>query len=128
MPSKLSDNNETDRSPTELAGLSVLGIAFVITGVGLYYGLAIDSMRMFNAALTAIFVLLAVSMVIILRSEPFFSRENAVISVFVFTAMALFFGLSTFTSLPFPVLVGILIFVGVILSGLVLQYGPSIVN
>jgi len=127
MPSELNDD-ETGRSPIVLAGLSALGIAFVIAGVGLYYGLAADSMRVFNAAAAAIFVLLAVSMVIIIQSEPLFSRENAVISVFVFTAMALFFGLSTFTTLPFPVLVGALIFVGVILPGLVLQYGPSVIN
>ncbi|AUX09290.1 hypothetical protein AArcSl_1661 [Halalkaliarchaeum desulfuricum] len=127
MPSG-SNDDETDRSPAVLAGLSALGVAFVIAGVGLYYGLAIDSMRVFTAAAAAIFVLLAVSMVIIIRSEPLFSRENAVISVFVFTAMALFFGLSTFTMLPFPVLVGVLIFVGAILPGIVLQYGPSIIN
>jgi len=127
MPSNYNDD-ETDRSPTELAGLSALGVAFVIAGVGLYYGLAIDSMRVFSAAAAAIFVLLAISMVIILQSEPLVSRENAVISGFVFAAMALFFGLSTFTMLPFPVLVGTLIFVGVLLPALVLQYGPSISN
>lgn len=127
MPSNYNDD-ETDRSPTELAGLSALGVAFVIAGVGLYYGLAINSMRVFSAAAAAIFVLLAISMVIILWSEPLVSRENAVISGFVFAAMALFFGLSTFTTLPFPVLVGTLIFVGVVLPALVLQYGPSISN
>ena len=85
-------------------------------------------MRVFSAAAAAIFVLLAISMVIILWSEPLVSRENAVISGFVFAAMALFFGLSTFTTLPFPVLVGTLIFVGVVLPALMLQYGPSISN
>jgi len=123
-----SNENETDRSPTVLAGLSALGIAFVIAGMGLFYGLAIDSMRVFNAALVAIFVLLAVSMVIIIRSEPLVSRENAVISVCVFVAMALYLGLSTLTTLSFPVLVGILIFVGTIIPALVLQYGSLIVN
>lgn len=123
-----SSTQEIDRSPTVLAGLSALGIAFVIAGLGLFYGLAIDSMRVFNAAAIAIFVLLAVSMGIIIRNEPLVSRENAVISIFVFTAMALYIGLSTFTTLPFTLLVGTLIFVGVILPGLVLQYGSSITD
>jgi hypothetical protein len=127
MPTTV-DNEETDRSRTELAGLAALGLGYVLAGLGLFYGLAIDSMQVFTAALIAILVLLAVSMVIIVRNEPLVSRENVVISVFVFVAMALFLGLSTFTALPYTVLVGILILVGVIIPGLVLQYGPSIVN
>ena len=123
-----SNKKETDRSPTVLAGLSALGIAFVIAGVGLFYGLAIDSMRVFNAALVGVFVLLAISMVILIRSEPLVSRENAVISVCVFTAMALYLALSTFTALSFTVLVGVLIFVGAILPGIVIQYGSSITD
>lgn len=123
-----SNETETDRSPAVLAGLSALGIAYVIAGIGLFYGLAIDSVRLFNTALIAIFVLLGFSMILIIRSEPLVSRENAVISICVFTAMALYFGLSTFTTLPFIVVVDILIFVGTILPGLVLQYGPSIIN
>lgn len=42
--------------------------------------------------------------------------------------MGLYLLLGTFTALPFAVLVGILLGVGVILPGLLLQYGSSIVN
>ena len=123
-----SADTGTERSRTELAGLSALGVAFVIAGLGLFYGLAIDSMQVFSAALIAVFVLLVVSLVVVALSEPVVSRENAVISACVFAAMALYLGLGTFTALPSAVLVGVLIVVGVIVPGLVLQYGSSIVN
>ncbi|MDJ1433041.1 hypothetical protein [Halostagnicola sp. A-GB9-2] len=113
----------SERSHAERAGLAILGIAFVLAGLGLFYGLAVDSMQIFNAALIAIFVLLAVSMGILVRSEPIRSQENAVISICVFVAMALYLGLSIVTALPFAVLFGVLVIVGVIVPGLVLQYG-----
>lgn len=122
------ENENAERSGTEVAGLAILGIGYLIAGLGLFYGLAIDSMQVFNAALIVIFILLAVSMVIIARNEAIVSQENVVISVCVFVAMALFFGLTTFTTLPYTVLVGILIFVGVLVPMLVLQYGSSIIN
>lgn len=113
----------SERSRTGIVGLAALGTAFVLAGLGLFYGLAADSMRIFNAALVAILVLLAVSMGILIRNEPFLSRENAVISICVFVAMALYLGLSTVTALPFAVLVGILLVVGVIIPGIVLRSG-----
>jgi len=125
MTTAVSDD-ETERSYAALAGLSALGVGFVLAGLGLLYGLAIDSMQVFTAALIAIFVLLAVSMLIIIRNEPLFSQENAVISVCVFVAMALYLGLSTFTTVPFAVSVGILIVVGAVVPWLVFQYGDSV--
>jgi hypothetical protein len=122
------DSGGPERSRRELAGLSALGIAYVIAGLGLFYGLAIDSMRVFSVGLVAVFVLLAVSMIVVVRNEPFVSRENVVLSVCIFAAMALYFGLRTFTALPFAVLVGVLVFVGVVLPRLVLQYGSTTVN
>lgn len=100
----------------------------VLAGHGLVYAVVIDSMQVFNAAPIAVFILLAVPVIIIARSEPVVSRENVVISVCVFVAMALFFGLSTFTALPYSVLYGILFIAGVIAPMLVLQYGSSVVN
>lgn len=123
-----AQNEGIEQSRTALAGLATLGIAYVLAGLGLFYGLAMDSMQIFNAALLAILLLLAVSMFIIVRNEPFITRENAVISACVFVAVALYLGLSTFTTLPFVVLIGVLLVVGVIVPGLLLQYGPSIVN
>lgn len=115
----------TERSRRESAGLAALGLGYVVAGVALFYGLALDSMQVFTGALIAISLLLAVSMVIVVRNEPLVSRENVVISVCVFVAMALFLGLSSLTELPFAVLFGVLVVVGVILPGLILQYGPS---
>ena len=123
-----SNGHGSDRSLVAVAGLSALGIAYVVAGLGLFYGLAIDSMQVFTAGLIAVLLLLAISMGIIIWNEPLVSRENAVISGCVFTAMAFFLGLSTFTTFPFTVLVGTLIFVGVIVPGFVLQYGPLIGN
>ena len=121
------DAEGTERSRTALAALAALGIAYVIAGLGLFYGLAVDSMPVFTTALTAILVLLAVSMVVV-RNELFVSRENAAISVCIFVAMALFFGSISFTALPVPVRVVVLVFVGAVLPGLDLQYGPSILD
>ncbi len=125
MTTAVSDD-ETERSYAALAGLSALGVGFVLAGLGLLYGLAIDSMQVFTAALIAIFVLLAVSMLIIIRNEPLFSQENAVISVCVFVAMALYLGLNTFTTVPFALSVGVLIAVGAVVPWLVFQYGDSV--
>ncbi|ELY63636.1 hypothetical protein [Natronobacterium gregoryi] len=123
---KISTSGETsERSPAETAWFALLGIAFVLAGLGLFYGLAVDSMQMISVALITIFVLFAVSMGILIRSEPIRSRENAVIAICVFVAMALYLGLSVFTALPFAVLVGVLFVVGVIVPGLVLQYGVT---
>ena len=120
------DPENTQRSRTALVGLSALGIGYVVAGLALFYGLAIDSMQVFNAALVAILLLLAVSMVIILRNEPLISRENVMISVFVFAAMALHFGLTAFTDLSLGVRVGALVFLGVVAPVLFLQYWPAL--
>ncbi|SNR40396.1 hypothetical protein [Halorubrum vacuolatum] len=115
-------NPSTDRSRTATVALAALGVAYVLAGVGLFYALAIDSMELFNAALIAILVLLAVSMSVLIRTEPVRSRENATIAVCVFLAMGLYLVLWTFTALPFVVLVGVLFVVGVLLPTVVLQY------
>lgn len=119
------DSESSERSRTALVGLSALGIGYVVAGLGLFCGLAIDSMQVFNAALVAILLLLAVSMVIIVRNEPLISRENVVISVFVFAGMALHFGLTAFTDLSVGVRVGALVLVGVVAPALFLQYWPA---
>jgi len=122
------DNEDIERSRTTLVGLGALGIAFVFAGLALFYGLATDSMQVFTAALVAVLLLVAASLIVILRTESLISRENAVISVCVIVAMALYLGLSTVTTLPNAVLVGTLIFVGVIVPGLVLQYWSAIIE
>ena len=123
-----TSDSSSERTHTELAGHTVLGIACVLAGVGMFYGLVVDSMQIVNGALVAIVVLLAVWLIVFIRTEPVVSGENAVIAICVFTAMGLYLLLGTFTALPFAVLAGVLLGVGVILPGLLLQYSSSIVN
>ncbi|MCU4742885.1 hypothetical protein OB955_18865 [Halobacteria archaeon AArc-m2/3/4] len=101
---------------------AALGLAYVLVGVGMVVSLLLDSIDLFIVFAAGILVLLLISMVVVFVHEGIATPENKLISTFVLLAIGLGIGLSTVTELSFEVLTGVVIVVGIIAPGLLLEF------
>lgn len=120
----VSRESESDRERffDSRVGLSLLGIAYLLAGLALFYSLLTDSIEVFSVFLVAMLVLIVVSLYVLYRREGLVTAENTVIGVFVLLAMGVLFGLYEFTGLPSEVVFGAVLVVGVIIPWILLQY------
>ena len=120
----VSRESESDRERffDSRVGLSLLGIAYLLAGLVLFYSLLTDSIEVFSVFLVAMLVLIVVSLYVLYRREGLVTAENTVIGVFVLLAMGLLFGLYEFTGLSSEVVFGAVLVVGVIIPWILLQY------
>jgi hypothetical protein len=102
--------------------MALLGVAYLVAGLGLYYSLAVDSTDLFLVALLGTLALLIISLGVIIRREGVVTAENKLIGTFVLVATGLLIGLTTFTDLPSEVVMAVVIAVGVIVPGLLRRH------
>lgn len=121
MVSRESERNKERFFDTRV-GLSLLGIAYLLAGLALFYSLLTDSIEVFSVFLVAMLVLIVVSLYILYRREGLVTAENKIIGVFVLLAMGLLFGLHEVTDLPSEVVFGAVFVVGVLVPWALLQY------
>lgn len=101
---------------------AVLGIGYVVVGLGLFVSIAIDSIALIAAFLVAILLMIVLSLGIVFKREGLRTPENALITVFVLVAMVLLFGLHELTELSSGIVFGVVIVVGVVVPNLLLKY------
>lgn len=110
------------RTPIEQFFIVFLGLAYLVAGLGLFYSLAVDSTELFLVALVGNLALIIISLGVIVRREGVVTAENKLIGTFVLVAMGLLIGLTTFTDLPFEVVIAVVIAVGVVAPSLFRQH------
>ncbi|AEH36510.1 hypothetical protein [Halopiger xanaduensis] len=118
-----SDSNRTileSGGPGKTTG--VLAVAYVLVGIGFAYGLVAESTTVLGAALLATGLVVIGSLLILAGREGIVTAENKLIGTFVLLAMVLLVGLSTFTDVAFEVVFGLVVLVGVVAPGVLLQY------
>jgi hypothetical protein len=98
--------------------MALLGLAYLAASLGLFYSLVVDSTDLFLVALVGNLALFIISLGVIVRREGVITAENKLIGTFVLVAMGLLIRLSTFTDLPFEVVIAVVIAVGVVAPGL----------
>lgn len=116
------DRTDADRFFGGRTGVAALAVAYVGVGVGLVYSLATGSTEAFVAVLGAILALMALSLYVLYRREGLLTAENAVIGVFVLLAVGLLVGLGGATDLPTEIVLGVVLLVGVIVPGMLVEY------
>lgn len=102
---------------------AVFGIAYVVVGIAFFYSLIFGSTELLMGVLLVLLVLIVLSVAIIVMRKGLITPENKLIGVFVLLAMALLFGLTTFTNLPEIVVFGVVIVVGIIIPNQLLKRG-----
>lgn len=105
--------------------VSALALAYVLVGVGFAYSLVANSTAVFGVVLLATGIVVVVSLVILVEREGLVTAENKLIGGFVLFAMVLLLGLSTLTDVAFEIVFGLVVLVGVVVPGLLLQYTRS---
>lgn len=120
MGSSGLDSDENDYFRTRL-GVTTLGLAYLLVGIGLLASFAIDSTAFFIGVLLAILAVTAVSLYLVIRSEGVVTRENTVIGGCVLLSLGLLFGLYGYTGLPSEAVFAIVIIVGVLVPNLLLE-------
>lgn len=119
------DDSDSDGAETRFGlgnrGLSALGAAYVVVGVGLFYSLATNSIRLFTAVLLGVLGLIGLSLALIVRHEGLVTAENKLIAAFVLAAMGLLFGLTAFTDLSSELVFGVVFVVGVLVPHLLVS-------
>lgn len=106
------------RSSLEQFLIVLLGVAYLVAGLGLFYSLAVDSTELFLVALVGNLALIIISLGVIVRREGVVTAENKLIGTFVLVATGLLIGLTTFTDLSFEVVIAVVIAVGVVAPSL----------
>lgn len=107
--------------------LSALGAAYVVVvGLGLFYSLATDSIRLFTAVLVGVVGLIGLSLALVVSHEGLVTAENKLVAAFVLAAMGLLFGLTALTDLPSELVFGVVFVVGVLVPH-VLVYDTDVV-
>ena len=101
---------------------TLLGLAYLFVGIGLFYSLLTDSIELFSVILIAILGLLFLSLFIIVRREGLVTTENKVIGVFVLMAMVNLFGLYEFTDFSSEIIFSIVFVVGVMIPHVLIHY------
>lgn len=96
-------------------GTTAFGLASLLVGIGLFYSLITNSTDLFIGVFLATLAFIAISLYVMFRQEGVLTAENRIISVFVLSALGLFFGLYAFTALPSVVVIGVVIVVGVVI-------------
>lgn len=117
-------NSDTDESrfAAGKTGSLVLGVLYVLVGISLVVSLVTDWFALFVAVLVGILALVVVSLAVLVRAEGLVTAENKLIGVFVLLAMVVLFALFGFTDLPFEVVFGIVLVVGVLVPHLLRTY------
>lgn len=120
----MAPDSSVDRSGTRDtdAKYAVLGLAYLLVGIGFFDGLLTDSIRLLTAVLAGVLGLILLSLVIITRQEGLVTAENKLIGTFVLVAMGLLFGLYEYTQFPSEIVFGLVFLVGVIVPHLLLEY------
>lgn len=101
--------------------LRLLGLAYLVVGIGFFAALLTDWVGLLTAVLVAILGLSLVSLLVIVRHEGLRTRENAVIGVFVVLAIALLLLFQAFTDLSNEVIFGVVFAVGIVVPYLLLE-------
>ena len=114
--------SESEATLTDGVLPPILGVAYLLVGVGLFASLAIGSITLIAAVLVGILGVIFVSLALVVYQEGLVTPENKIIAIFVLLAMGLLFGLSEFTELPSEVVFGAVFLVGVLVPHLLIEY------
>lgn len=99
-----------------------LGLAYLLVGVGFFYGILADSFDVLVLSLGGVLVLLVPSLYLVVRQEGLVTAENKLIGAFVLVATGLLVSLSGLTDLASEIVFGVVLVVGVGVPWLLLQF------